>query len=172
MVTQAATLLCSALLSAQSTAVCVAIPNNWAKLYVPKGGKWKSCFLQVKKEKKNFTIMKVKISRVLRCAKSSLCWWPLIWKLHIFYVFGSCVSENSIVAFLFQSFEPLGILRSSHPSPIFLPQLNHDEYSKGSFKGSLVLILQNNEEGETMWSLVLWLCSGIKTSCLFHRCIE
>lgn len=82
------------------------------------------------------------------------------------------MSENSIVAFLFQSFEPLGILRSSHPSPIFFPQLNHDEYSKGSFKGSLVLILQNNEEGETMCSLVPWLCPGIKTSCPFHRCIE
>lgn len=60
-----------------------------------------------------------------------------------------------IVAFLFQSFEPLAILRSFYSCPIFFPQLNHDEYSKCSFKGSLVLILQNNEEVETMCSVVL-----------------
>lgn len=83
----------------------------------------------------------------------------------------AAVSKNSIVAFLFQFFEPLGIFCSSHLSPIFLSQLNHDEYSKGSFKGSLVLILQNNEEGETVLLSTLF-CPGIKTSCLFHRCIE
>lgn len=50
----------------------------------------------------------------------------------MFCVCGSCVSENSIVAFLLQSFEPLAILRSSSHSPIFLPQLNHNDNGKGS----------------------------------------
>lgn len=48
-------------------------------------------------------------------------------------------------------------------------QLNHDKYSKGSFKGSLMLILQNNVEVKTMASLVprmsrikeLYCCSDV-----------
>lgn len=76
---------------------------------------------------------------------SLLCIWQLcFWSLHR-SLFVSVLWTPGHFAFV------LSLLK--------ILQLNGDEYSKGSFKGSLMLILQNNAKSEAMGSRDLWMSS-------------